>query len=107
MVNKVLHEIYTKYADQNEKSIFPAILGASAATRASVVSACIGGFVIVLTLFVARPSFILTEPGCLYESPKMNLLKVACAFVFVSVLMFALDTHAHFIGINERAARNP
>lgn len=95
MVNKVWQEIFANYENNKQKSVLETIMDASASNRAAVVSACIGGLVIVLVLVVARPSVILTEPSCLYESPKINLLKVASVFALVTILMFALETRGH------------
>ena len=96
MINARWADLIAKHKseDQKSQSFLRTILDASASTRASVVSACIGGVVIGLTVVVARPSFILTEPGCMYESPTINWLKVVCVFAFVASIMFGLDMHA-------------
>jgi hypothetical protein len=99
MVNRLWEDFFTKYKyeNQKEKSFYETIVDASASTRASAVSSCIGGLVIALTIVVARPSFVLTQPGCLYEYPKINLFKVMSIFALVAMILFVLDLHAHAI----------
>lgn len=97
---------FVEYANHTKKrSVIWNILDVSQATRDSIVSACIGGVVIVLALFLARPSFILSEPACLYDSPKLNVLKVVFVFTFVAGLLFVLDAHEHVRAL--RAGASP
>lgn len=81
------------YHNQQKKSVINTTLDAIEGSRSFALSAFIGSIVILLTLVVARPSFILTEPSCLYETPKIDPLKAVITFTFAATVLFALDTY--------------
>ena len=83
------------YNNQQQKSVIHTTLNAIEGSRSSALSAFIGSIVILITLVVARPSFILTEPSCLYETPRIDPLKAVITFTLSAIVLFALDTYAH------------
>jgi len=57
----------------------------------SVMSAFVGGVVVSLVLCVTRTSFVLSDNGCLFDTPQISFIKLSFVCLFVSVALIVLD----------------